>query len=378
MCRSILIIQERTELKSVVHLITTISRGGAENQLKVLVREQIKSGFKVKVFYLKGIPELRQELQIAGAEVIDMLAEKNPLSQIRALKHFFKNYHGVVHAHLPRAEVLAALTSPRDSLVVSRHNSEPFFPIAPAFVSRILSRYVESKASRVVAISEAVKKYLLNTGEILTSSKIVVVYYGFEVLLTKMTTTTNQRVSTDFVVGTVGRLAHQKDYPTLFAAFKKFVARNHSSKLLIVGDGSLKEQLVELARKLGIEEDIIWLGRTSEVFSIMKQMDLFILASKYEGFGLVLLEAFQAGIPVVAANNSAIPEVLGMNSDNLFRTGDAEDLYTKMEEFKSEPKRSQLIEAQFARLSMFSPESMIAKMNLVYDSILARLYKTSH
>jgi len=372
-----LIIRERIEFKSVVHLITTIARGGAENQLKVVVREQIKSGYKVKVIYLKGIPELRQELQNTGAEVIDLLAGKNPFSQISALKRFFKNYYGVVHAHLPRAEVLAALTSPRDSLIVSRHNSEPFFPNAPAFVSRILSRYVESKASRVVAISEAVKKHLLNSGEISTSSKIEVIYYGFDAHLTKTTTNTNQKMSTDFVVGTVGRLAHQKDYPTLFAAFKKFVARNHSSKLLIVGDGSLKEQLVELARKLRIEEDIIWFGRTSEVISIMKQMNLFVLASKYEGFGLVLLEAIQAGIPVVAADNSAIPEVLGMNSDSLFRTGDAADLCAKMEEFKSDPKRSQLIETQFARLSFFSPEIMIAKMNSVYDPMLARLSKTS-
>jgi glycosyltransferase involved in cell wall biosynthesis len=375
-CQVIFIIRKCVELKSVVHVITTIARGGAENQLKVVVREQVKSGYKVKVIYLKGIPELLIELQIAGAEVIDVVAGKNPLSQVHSLKRFFKNYHGVVHAHLPRAELLSALTSPRDSLVVSRHNSEPFFPIAPTFLSRILSRFVESKATRVVAISGAVKKYLLDNGEISTSGKIEVVYYGFDELLTKTTTKTKQNSNKDFVIGTVGRLVHQKDYPTLFAAFKKFATGNHSAKLLIVGDGPLKKQLVELARKLGIEKDIIWFGRTSEVFSIIKQMDLFVLASKYEGFGLVLLEAIQAGIPVVAANNSAIPEVLGVNSANLFRTGDSADLYSKMKDFQSEPKRGKLIEAQFSRLSCFSPENMITKMNLVYDPILARLSKT--
>ena len=59
-------------MKSVVHLITTIARGGAENQLKVVVREQVRSGFKVKVIYLKDFPELRQELQNSGAEVINI------------------------------------------------------------------------------------------------------------------------------------------------------------------------------------------------------------------------------------------------------------------------------------------------------------------
>jgi len=145
------------------------------------------------------------------------------------------------------------------------------------------------------------------------------------------------------------------------------------SKLLIVGGGSLKEELEELAKKLEIKENIIWFGRTDDVMSVMKQMDLFVLASNYEGFGLVLLEAIQAGIPVIAANNSAIPEVLGVNSEGLFHTGDATGLCNKMEEFKSEPKRSQLIEEQYARLSSFRPESMIMKMNSVYDPVLARL-----
>jgi glycosyltransferase involved in cell wall biosynthesis len=360
-------------LKSVVHLITTIARGGAENQLKVVVREQVRSGFKVKVIYLKDLPELREELRDAGAEVIDILEGKSFLRQTRTLKRFFKNYHGVVHAHLPRAELLAAVSSPKDSLIVSRHNSEPFFPGAPALVSKLLSRFVESKAIRVIAISEAVKKYLLEYGEISASNKIEVIHYGFDERLTKLTTNANQKKSKDFVIGTVGRLAHQKDYPTLFTAFKEFTDKNPLSKLLIVGGGSLKEELEELAKKLEIKENIIWFGRTDDVISVMKQMDLFVLASNYEGFGLVLLEAIQAGIPVIAANNSAIPEVLGVNSEGLFHTGDATGLCNKIEEFKSEPKRSQLIEEQYARLSSFTPESMITKMNSVYDPVLARL-----
>ena len=360
-------------MKSVVHLITTIARGGAENQLKVVVREQVRSGFKVKVIYLKDLPELRQELQNAGAEVIDILGGKNVLVQIRTLKRFFKNYRGIVHAHLPRAELLAAVSSPKESLIVSRHNSEPFFPGAPALVSKLLSRFVESRAIRVVAISEAVKKYLLESGEISASNKIEVIYYGFDKSLTKPITKANQKKSTDFVIGTVGRLAHQKDYPTLLTAFKEFTAKNPSSKLLIVGGGSLKENLEEMAKKLEIKDNIIWFGRTDDVISVMKQMDIFVLASNYEGFGLVLLEAIQAGIPVIAANNSAIPEVLGVDSEGLFHTGDAIGLCNKMEEFKSEPKRSQLIEEQYARLSSFTPESMITKMNSVYNPVLARL-----
>ena len=80
-------------MKSVVHLITTIARGGAENQLKVVVREQVRSGFKVKVIYLKDFPELRQELQNSGAEVIDILGEKIHLSSLGIIQSPFFQAH---------------------------------------------------------------------------------------------------------------------------------------------------------------------------------------------------------------------------------------------------------------------------------------------
>ena len=358
-------------MKSVVHIITTIARGGAENQLKVVVREQVKSDFKVYVIYLKDKPELKHELQSIGAEVLDFLDGKNFIAQTRILKNFLSNFPGVIHAHLPRAELLAAVASPKGSLIVSRHNAEPFFPNAPALISKILSRQVERRAILVIAISEAVKRYLLESGEIADSKKIEVVHYGFDKNL-KVTTTTQREKNAEFVIGTVGRLAQQKDYPTLFAAFKLFLAENPSSKLLVIGGGSLKEELQELAQKLGVQERIIWFGRTNDVISAMRQMDIFVLASKYEGFGLVLLEAIQTGVPVIAANNSAIPEVLGENSNALFQTGNAEDLYSKMKEFKDRSKRNNLIEAQHARLSIFSPESMITKMNSAYNRILVR------
>ena len=153
-------------MRSVIHVITTISRGGAENQLKVLVREQIKSGYKVEIFYLKDNPELSDTLEALGAKVDHRLFGQNIFLQYLILRRVVKQHDGVVHAHLPRAELISTAATKGVGLIVSRHNAEPFFPGAPRIASILLSRYVERRSKTVIAISNAVSEFLLQSREI--------------------------------------------------------------------------------------------------------------------------------------------------------------------------------------------------------------------
>ena len=93
-------------MMKVHHVITTINRGGAENQLLVLVREQIKSGMEVSVLYLKGEPELERDLSDAGAIVSHDIANQNPFIQFLKMRSISKSQRTLLHAHLPRAELL--------------------------------------------------------------------------------------------------------------------------------------------------------------------------------------------------------------------------------------------------------------------------------
>ena len=74
-------------MKKVIHVITTVSRGGAENQLLILAREQISNGWQVSVIYLKDKPELIEEFRIIGVEVIIDCASKSVIRQIFWLKN---------------------------------------------------------------------------------------------------------------------------------------------------------------------------------------------------------------------------------------------------------------------------------------------------
>lgn len=131
-------------------------------------------------------------------------------------------------------------------------------------------------------------------------------------------------------------------------------------KLLIVGDGYLRQEMQELASSLLISTNIVWLGRTDRINDILKMMNCFILASRYKGFGLVLLEAMAAKVPIVATKNSSIPEVLGDNYPFLSETGDALDLARNMSRVINLNSEDllKLLKIESSQLETFNPVLM--------------------
>jgi len=354
-------------LKNVIHCITTIERGGAENQLYVLVKEQLKVGMNVSIVYLKGEPELKNKLSSIGAEVLDILHSKNLLLQILILRKFIKGKKIILHAHLPRAELVCCFARGVNTFIISRHNSEKFFPKAPNSISRFLSLFVSRNANRCIAISEAVKNFVLSTKEISNTEKITVVHYGYnnEFIFQKELVKKNK----DYVVGVIARLVPQKDHATLLAAFSQFLKIHPNSKLMLIGGGDLKNNLVDFSKKLGIFEKVLWIDKTENSYDLLYQMDLFVLPSKYEGFGLVLLEAMQVNVPVIAANNSSIPEVLGKNYLGLFDTGNIDNLLKTMLMFFDNSPSFNLPALYKENLLKFEPGIMQAKIQYAYGSL---------
>jgi glycosyltransferase involved in cell wall biosynthesis len=359
----------------VTHLITTIERGGAEKQLLTLASEQTQSGLNVVVLYLKGKPDLRNEFEAAGVEVNNLLLGKSFLKQIFLLSKYLRKNPSPVHAHLPKSELLAAIVVRNKCFIFSRHNSEPFWPGGPRIISNLLSKYVCTRASQGIAISNAVKSYLIKRGEIPTGYTIDVVYYGFQKDISTnaaglgLITNIMSGQSSNYKIGTIGRLVPQKDYPTLLNAFSNVLKSVPNTDLYVVGEGYLQKDLIELSKSLGVDGKVHWLGKTEYIHEFLSIVDLFILPSKYEGFGLVLLETMVAKKPIIAANNSAIPEVLGKTYEGLFSTGDANALSQQIKTAISESSFSErLVQSYATQLELFDPSKMNAKIKKVYTN----------
>jgi glycosyltransferase involved in cell wall biosynthesis len=360
-------------VKPVLHVITTICRGGAENQLLTLIREQVSTGRKVELIFLKDQPELLGELCQMGVEVHSEFSMLSPLAQLVSIRRFLKGKEVLIHGHLPRAELIAALSKGGNALVVTRHNAEKFFPSAPKFLSSALSRYVIRRSNAIIAISQSVSDFLHENKELPKNVKPAVVYYGYQsnsqhADLKKLRESLNIPLGA-IVIGTVARLTTQKDLPTLLHAFASLKS-NENLRLLMVGDGPLRDELKSMAIELDIRDQVIWAGRTDKVFAHLNLMDIFVLTSTYEGFGLVLLEALEAHLPVIASNVSAVPEVLGPNYPGLVEPGNSQAFAEKITEFilLDSVDKERIENTGQSRLEFFSAVKMRQKIDEVYAS----------
>jgi len=361
--------------KKIIHLITTIEFGGAEKQLLILARNQIKQGLKVEVFYLKGKPELKTIFEDVGVKVNSLLVDQPFIFQVTKFRKFIRNNECPVHTHLPQAELVASLACEKKKFIISRHNFEPFWPNKPKLVSVLLSRFVTSRAAGGIAISNAIKNYLLAAKEISKDFQVSVVYYGFEHGVDDLSDSnelTGEILNStkNFKLGTIGRLVPGKNYPTMLKAVAKIASVYPTVKFFIVGGGSSDQVLIKMCKDLKIENSVIWLGRTEHIREFLSKIDLFIFASKGEGFGLVLLEAMLANKPILAANNSAVPEVLGLNYKGLFSTNDYKLLSDKITELITDQAKSDSLVSEYKdQIKLFDPVDMADNVLNVYNVV---------
>jgi glycosyltransferase involved in cell wall biosynthesis len=364
----------------ILHVITTIQRGGAENHLAQLVTLQRRMGRTVKVAYLKGTPDWADHLHAQGVETVALglnrYGDPRPLLRLRRLIRQWRPT--ILHAHMPPAELYArcALMADRKTpFVVSKHNDEPFF--RGRFV-RPVSAWSAARADRVIAISAAVANYVTREIPNMSMDKVRIVHYGIDPGPYARAEGERARVRSElnvsageWLVGTVARLVRQKALDVLLRAFADWQDRPDSpgAKLAIVGRGPLAEDLGQLARDLGIAERVVFLGFRTDIPALLAGFDVFALSSRYEGLGLVLLEAMCAGLPVVATRVSAIPEVVADGETGVLVSADDPYAFADaLSHLHRHTDPSALGQSGHRRaLSSFNPSQMAARTDTVYS-----------
>jgi glycosyltransferase involved in cell wall biosynthesis len=298
----------------VLHFITTIDRGGAENHLQSLIEKQISNNYKLVVVYLKGKPYWKTYFEDNGVRVFKYKSIFQLISIIR------NNKIQILHAHLQVPEILsfaASILSPNFKLIFSRHN-DAYSRFLPKRLNPIFYQIISKRASKIICISKNVYDFCSkNLG--FNKEKLEVIYYGIsKEIYDPRNINQNEfvklkkefKIKDEFIVGTVARLHPQKSLHTLIKAFKLFSKQVTNSKLFIVGEGHLEDDLKKLTSELGLNEKVIFTGKRSEIPVFYKILDVFVLSSIYEGLGLVLLEAMAAEKPIIGTNAGAIPDII--------------------------------------------------------------------
>jgi glycosyltransferase involved in cell wall biosynthesis len=371
----------------ILHGITAIGRGGAENHLLALIRNQVVRGDQVAVAFLKPPEYWAGELERLGVRVLHLGLERyGQIGPSIRLRHFIRDFRpDIVHAHLPPAELyirLALLGEGEVPFVITKHNDEPF---CGCVGERLLGRWVAARASKVIAISEAVRTYMTGPALGLSPEKVEVIPYGidpepFETVPDTVRMSVRSALGfseEDFVVGFIGRLVPQKDLPSLIRGVQLFCRTHLSGRLLIVGTGEEEKRLRKIVQMSGMEDRVVWAGFREDIPEILSAMDVLALCSRYEGFGLVLLEAMAARKPVLASRVSAIPEVVEHGKTGLLVPMGDPEAVSKALTLLTDPKVRKLYgETGAARVrERFSLSVMCQRTRVVYGQALARSTK---
>jgi glycosyltransferase involved in cell wall biosynthesis len=156
-------------------------------------------------------------------------------------------------------------------------------------------------ADAVIVVSQGEKEDL-NRNFGIPEKKIRVVYNPLDRIKIAELSTEDPGIHFDVpVVVSMGRLVYQKGFDILLRAFRK-VRDGRKAKLLVLGDGEKKEELISLAQSLDLQDDVVFLGMQVNPFQFILGAEVFCLASRYEGLGNVILEAMALGLPVVVTD----------------------------------------------------------------------------
>ena len=366
----------------ILHLISSLDRGGAENHLRDLVKGQRSHGHEVAIGFLRNEGELTSVFEDMGCQVRGPFLTNGYLTwgAVEKIKKYFSEFSpNILHTHMPPASLFGYLAGQFKKMnwVASLHNDERF-ALVPG--QRWLGHFIYSRPRALIAISEAVKNFTKNEFFLTKRSPISVIPYGLDLtpfnnILPDESLKLRQQWGLqpgEILIGSIARLTEQKSLDTLITAVAKVKKYFPRIRLVLVGAGPLEQQLKNLAKELGIEDAVIFAGRRSDIPTTLKAMDIFVLPSIYEGLGLVLLEAMAAGTPIIASRVSAIPEIVEENmSGLLFTSKDNSELERKIRQLIEHPElRIRFAEAGKQRVSsMFALNKMVASTQTIYDQI---------
>jgi glycosyltransferase involved in cell wall biosynthesis len=276
----------------------------------------------------------------------------------------------VVVSYLTRTNIicLLALLGTGRPVVATEHNVASLNDAPMQALWRTLRRLLYSRMAQVVVVS----KGLTRQYTWLRADKLSVIY-NFLPASRGSEPETFRFLSGDvrYIVG-MGRLEPEKGFDRLIRAFHLVEKDCPGWKLLIVGEGSLRTELTRLVASLGMEDRIELPGRVSNPRTLFRQCDLFALSSESEGFGLVLLEAMSAGLPVISFDCDFGPrEIITPNvSGILVPPGDISALSSAIRRLvKDDALRTRLARRGLESVGRFAPDEILNR----WEALLRRV-----
>lgn len=321
-------------MKTVLELTgEPIFSGGQESFIFNVIKHINKSGMKIDVLTLYSCENeyYRSIIDETGGKLIAFNLPFNP-GGLRSniffpiLKFLKKNRYDVIHIHSGSISVLAlaslaAKLAGIKNIIVHSHSTGRHKDLKYHLLKIASFPILEWIPNHYCACSYEAGAWKFPHN--IVKKKLQVIDNGIDLDVFRPELSTRNKVRDELgikdgitVIGHVGRFSPQKNHFFIINIFNELQKSHPTSKLLLVGEGELFEEMNELVDKLGLRDKVIMTGATPKVADYMQAMDLFIFPSLWEGLGLVGVEAQGVGLPVIASTN--VPRLMKVADDVIF------------------------------------------------------------
>ena len=291
----------------------SMNKGGAERVISVLANKFIKQHEVTIVTLVKSEPEynLNKQIKIIEVDKTDFLYKLKTIGKIllRILPNRLIGLYKVIKAQKPDV-IISFLPEPSLRIMLIKKLSKDIKSI-PTIVSVRNDPNIEYKNK---FIYYAMKKLYKNADALVLQTEESKEYFEKIIKDKEKLTIIPNPINENFIVDEpykgkrektiviVGRLEPQKNHKLLIDAFKNVIETQSEYKLLIYGDGSLKNELEEYTKKLGLSNNIIFKGKKDNIKEEIYNAGMFVLSSNYEGMPNALMEAMALGLPCISTD----------------------------------------------------------------------------
>lgn len=298
------------EIIRVLHVFGTLNRGGAETRTMEIFRNINREKYQFDfVKHTEEECDFDDEIISLGGrihvlprfKILNLINYKN--SWIK-LFNLHKDY-SIVHGHILTTAFLyypvAKKHGIKKIIAHTRSASED------SLIKRFLVKLSRFHANVLIAVS---KEASINTfGRFRTDKKTIILNNSINgdkfifISRSRIDIRNEFNLGDEFVVGHVGRFHKSKNHLFLLNVYSEYLKINPNSKLIMVGDGPLKNKIIKAVRKLKIENKVIFTGLRLDVERFYSAFDILLFPSKFEGYPGVILEAQVSGLPIIMSKN---------------------------------------------------------------------------